>query len=402
MDTFVVYLPRYGYSQSFDYTTFIEKFPDSVITRALDLTHEKTIPLENVSVTPDILNILSQILTTQYPYVPPEYKKAMDYLGIDLPDPVYNPKYQEVLAKYHNFDLDALEGKNYSTLLDIAKETEFPELAQYVFSHTSPSDHSDEDYKFFQSLIESYSAYLRSFPPAYDQMGVMLLKNRNIFPLIQNEVLVYGRPPSLQHILDNRVANMLGAYVELQPGAIETYSLMDDILTGIKLQPEFYLEYIAMLLKIAPYISGSGFQSLLYGITTASYNGNLGEVKGYLGELGNLVDDFSSALTATALYRKHYDISQLIIDRELSYINGMFGESENEYDMEQLKEGISRFLADLSGIYTSHPEWVTPEGIQLVTSYFKYLTPEEQVSYKNYMRRRLQERGHGDLANYVI
>lgn len=46
MDTFTVILPRYNFSQPFDYTAFIAKFPDSFITRTLDLSGEKNIPLD--------------------------------------------------------------------------------------------------------------------------------------------------------------------------------------------------------------------------------------------------------------------------------------------------------------------------------------------------------------------
>lgn len=49
-----------------------------------------------------------------------------------------------------------------------------------------------------------------------------------------------------------------------------------------------------------------------------------------------------------------------------------------------LEKGISKWFADLNGVYTAHPKWITPEGLQLLVSNFKYLTPEEQVSYRNY------------------
>ncbi len=78
-DIFIVTLPQYNISIPFDYTQFIEKFPDSLITRTLDLTHEKDIPLDNPLVTPEVLQVLSRILTTgKYPYVPIQYEKSMD------------------------------------------------------------------------------------------------------------------------------------------------------------------------------------------------------------------------------------------------------------------------------------------------------------------------------------
>ena len=87
-------------------------------------------------------------------------KKALDYLGIDLPDVVYNPKYQQILRDYPDIDLDNLEGSNYQRLLTIAEQSQFPELAQYLFSHTNPVAHQDEDYKEFQISFHIQQKFL--------------------------------------------------------------------------------------------------------------------------------------------------------------------------------------------------------------------------------------------------
>ena len=70
METFTVSLPRYDITIPFDYMAFTKKFPDSLITLALQ-SGESDVPLDNPLVTPQVLNLLQEILTTgKYPYVP--------------------------------------------------------------------------------------------------------------------------------------------------------------------------------------------------------------------------------------------------------------------------------------------------------------------------------------------
>ncbi len=51
---------------------------------------------------------------------------------------------------------------------------------------------------------------------------------------------------------------------------------------NIKLHSEYYLEDLARLTAIAPYLSKTGIQVQLYGVMMASYNENIEEVKHYL------------------------------------------------------------------------------------------------------------------------
>ena len=134
MNTFTVFLSQHNVSFPFDHAKFIEKFPDSLLTRTLELTHDTQIELDHLLATSEVLQFLSQIQATgHYPYVPIEYKKSFDYLAIDLPDPIYDLKFQEILAQYPDIDLDNLKDPNYSALLNIAIAFEFPGLAEYVF-----------------------------------------------------------------------------------------------------------------------------------------------------------------------------------------------------------------------------------------------------------------------------
>ena len=312
METLVVVLPRYNYSLSFDTTRFLERFPDSLIAVTYENTHESVIPLDNPSVTSDVLTLLSQIITTgPYPYVPVQYKRSFDYLGIDLPDRVNNPKYQDVIKVFPDIDLDNLEGKNYIRVLDLELSMSFPELAQYVFAHTLPTAHSEDDYKIFQDIIQE------DITPSNEDVTLMLLRNRDIrrsiasgdiyqiFDNIQGNI---GRPYS---------PTVVVTFIKMFPQVIDNSEFVEWVLNQIRANPRNYPLYLSMLKQVGDYIPVDSDQYDLYQIITWILNGNRDELKSH-----NPIDNYiitthgyDQLLIYLALVYGHYDIAiQLLWD----------------------------------------------------------------------------------------
>ena len=88
-----------------------------------------------------------------------------------------------------------------------------------------------------------------------------------------------------------------------------------------------------MMIKITHDLQEKGVQFQLYGIMMASYNCDIKQAQQYLSNLTDLVDDFGPVWTYTALIKKCYDVADLLIRRELEYLNNMYGGSTNRYDI---------------------------------------------------------------------
>lgn len=370
MDTFTITLLGYDdYSLSFDYTSFIEKFPDSLITRALDLSHEKDIPIDNPIVTPEVLQVLSQIITTgTYPYTPIEYERALDYLNIDLPNPIYNPKYRDVLTSYPNINLDNLDSPNYSILLNVALEFQFQELAEYIFAHTNPNEHQQEDYTLFQTVLNS------QLTPILTQIGVMILENRNILSLLQGETLEsgpgwYQKPRSLISILKIPSPDLLKAYVKLNPFVIREYGIISTILDEIIEYPENYIKYAKMLFEIDQYTSRIGAEGNLINLFMASYHGDP-HILRYLSRSEDNIIYLGPVVAYTALITRHYETAQFIINRFFTYLREV-GEASDI-------TGIDEWFTTLTKLYISHPQWMTQEGRQLLRDNYRHLSEGSQ------------------------
>lgn len=135
-------------SYEFDANQFKETYPESMITATLNLTGERKIPLSNPIVTREILQILTEYMTTHdFPYIEPCHRKGLDYLGIDFPEFVYSPLYDSP-------DMPVVNSKTlddqYPVLMKCAQFPVFPELITYLIRH---SNHPETDRSLFNNLL---------------------------------------------------------------------------------------------------------------------------------------------------------------------------------------------------------------------------------------------------------
>lgn len=142
--SFTVHLPKYDYSQIFNRDKFISMFPDSLLAVAFTDPEEKEVSLENPSVTPYVLQFLSDVMTRTSPYVLPlDMTPASRYLLIPLLAVVSDPKYRMFREQYDYInilnpqDLDDM----YSEILNFAVMNEYPSLLSHLWDYTDYTDH---------------------------------------------------------------------------------------------------------------------------------------------------------------------------------------------------------------------------------------------------------------------
>lgn len=155
--SFSVSLPGHHFQVEYDYEKFTKEFPNSLITKALELCPgEKVVPLDNPVLTPTVFHVLEDILNTNtYSYVEwTQIQKQLDYLGIDLPEFVYSPVYRKFIRDYPiNVRKSEDLNKHYEQLLNLAAYNELLSLVDYMFEHTRSEDHTTTDANMFNHLV---------------------------------------------------------------------------------------------------------------------------------------------------------------------------------------------------------------------------------------------------------
>lgn len=186
-------IQRGGQSFPFERSKFLLMFPQSMIASVLqnDSTVE-TIELEEKSVTPRILEYLQNVVLFDEVFATPDLAsprsepliQAGRYLGIDLFEVVANPKYDDLINRYHVnlVDLNNITSKtNYIKMMIYAVTNDYPELVRYLFARTVPEQYLDQDQKLLSIAILQNNASL-----------VKLFLRRGVNPsqsfLSQNEV----------------------------------------------------------------------------------------------------------------------------------------------------------------------------------------------------------------------
>ncbi len=66
MSYFYIYLSNYGRTYRLDKSQFISRFPESMITQALNDPEVETINLSNQSIIPRIMNLINYIVSRGY------------------------------------------------------------------------------------------------------------------------------------------------------------------------------------------------------------------------------------------------------------------------------------------------------------------------------------------------
>ena len=361
-----VALPEYKYTQMYDLEAFMSMFPDSLITRTYEVTHDTTIPIDNPLVTPDILRLLDEIIRTKdYPYVDiPNAKRALDYLGIDLPDVVYNSKYQDFRKRYPYITLDNIDKiHNYYQSLTTAREMQFPELAQYLLQHSNPDEHIEANSQVFLDIINT-----KDVNPSFIDIASMIMN----LPSIQNKIreeyqeqVDYRDIKDINDIVDTIVdqgySKMLQAYLNalLDPSSYLIDNLMLRVIDNIIINPSHFADYIQMLISLSPYLSNPEIQlrsRYLYQAFSDVYSGDVKSATKSLSNLGRDIDIIGSSLLYTAVVRNNPQMFNLIIN----LYKQIFGHDYFAQNMYRLM--YNRFL----NTYQSQPQIHTPEFDRLV------------------------------------
>lgn len=376
MSTFIVSLPNYDYSQPFNTEAFIRLFPGSLITLALQ-SGEQVIPLENPAVTPEILQLLLGIITTQdIPYIStPGVKKALDYLGIDLPEFVYNPLYARLRQQHPNFTLSKVD-EYYRELMIYSIDRDLPELAQYILDNTGAELHRDEDNKLISYYIWDAKHAGR---PAYIEGA------DHILPLIVRE----RKTPSMQYHAIGAVSNGYIQLVDLINAQDYGSSVVTSAFGGITDDPEHYEKHIAMVEHVQGlpehYEKHIAMVEHVQGLAkawemrfTEAYRAILSDQLLGPQELP-YISQIIPALLYVAMFTGKYDTFRHLFTTSKKSGNA------------SVRNANETFLRS----YFNHPKIITPENLQLVKSLLSY-----GDLYQWY--EVLSRAGYTDYANFLL
>lgn len=325
---FTLVLPLHKYRKNFDTTQFTETFPESMVSLALQ-SGETIVELDHPIVTPEVIDLLYTIVSTSqypiptgirqvasptYPYVDPKLKKELDYLGIDLPAMVYNPKYRQIEGS----DLKKVD-VSYDTWLAWARKLHFPELAHYIFSVTSPDRHSGTDFHEFMSILRDDKSCEEDI-----QIAVMLLRDRNVRESAPDDDRAQNCHDStmFSRIMEKESPDLYISYFRKYPQAVDRWSMVWSMLHWMYSGSEYAL-YEQVLLQLGSYIRPDMKEYPLYQLFLAVVHGDLELVRKYLPALGHLEIYVHQGYTLTilALRHHHYDVAQLLINLAVDIVS---------------------------------------------------------------------------------
>ena len=288
-------------------------------------------------------------------------------MGIDLPDFVYDPAYSGFTQRHPELKLFTPEDLNahYGEILHQAVVEKFPALALYLFRQTNPKEHSEEDYKEFQSVLNKYPTVHSSNE---EYIAEMILRYRNIQPLLSAD------------IIDNDIHSAFSlGYNHLLPVMFQlfnrtpiNYTLnIPLIIRSIGMDPEHFQAYVDTLNLLVPYVNreipGEAYRN--YQLFNAIYNGDSKSVESLLGIYGGPKRHVSGYIW-TAILTHHPDIIPLFLNIE--------------------EEERLSFLYD----YVDHPTLITLEVLQLIGS----LSTQEE---RRVAIRKLRNAGYSDFARIL-
>ena len=323
---FTITLPEYSYTHTYDQRQFMERFPGSMITSALQ-SQESEIPISNPAVTPAVLSILDHILKDEtYPYVSIELRKALDYLCIDIPEVVSDPRYKVALEKYpKDFEQDSLKFKNHP-------------------------DH----YGLFLRILNTHPEDLVTALFLLDHFDI------NWWVEEDEEESPYGTTyRALELIYGNRYVEILEAFAGKYPSTVNSYGMIYSISEYLQKDMYNYQDYIRMFLILKPYfdVHHDWLEVIL-----SAYNGSLEVFKRNWKERawGSAEDNKISSFIA--LMEGHYDTAQFIIESSF-------------------KDGLTMgWFNSLFDLYVKSPKSITPQGIQILV---EFVPESDRAKYLN-------------------
>lgn len=366
METFTVTLPEYKFTIRFNTQDFVRLFPGSLIALALQ-SGENDIPLSNTMVTSEILQLLSQILTTQdYPYVSiPNAKQILDYLGIDLPEFVYDSKYGMFRRDNPGFSMPMLD-EWYTPILRYSIDTDFSELARYVLDHTDLELHQEDDIKLVQTNTKE-----GPYVSGGDHILPIIVTQRKLLPKIVTKYLVANVAERGYIELFDLIQ---GDTTDLRTPLSESIILIAS--SGISIDPEHFTEHVEMINHIR-----INYKDKLNTTDARYYDAFNKTITGKANKIFNPSSVYlmTSDLLYTALFMNHpisfgylYAVGVRSVSRDVKHANQLFLRS-----------------------YFSHPDIITPDNLRVV----KYnLTPQQQFEWAN----KLTQSGHMKLAQDLV
>lgn len=126
-----------GYAHEFKREEFLKYFPESMIGLALNDPEAEVIEIPNSCITPEILKILSHIVSTGCipPYSPIDMKEAARYLLIDLLEVIGDPKYRLFRLAHPEINLLDME-KDADAALYYSIREGYTSLGVYILAHS--------------------------------------------------------------------------------------------------------------------------------------------------------------------------------------------------------------------------------------------------------------------------
>ena len=390
--SFVISLPN-EYQQQFNTMEFLQMFPGSLPALTLQ-SGENEVPLENPLVTPNVLQLLQDVITTQsYPYIGDvKIQRALDYLGIDFPEFVYDPRYGDLLKMIPDLDWN----RDYYPILKYAVDQNFLSLAQYLFSMISPEEHLKDDFKIVNYILglpvdELKYIYGRYIPSTNEREEILLM-------LLQDRKVPVNPKSIYQSVSNHGYVNVLKYLNDVAPSQ-DYVVYLPYILRWIGSYPENFnrlAETIYYLGDLIPMYAGQPLMqqsTRVYTIFNDVYTGNLDDLKQqYLGnEYPFIFDlrDLSQALLLTALFTRHYDVFNYLMEQLETIENiGPFKGSQ------RAREAYVYSVNAFTDTYFNHPELITRENLKVVRP---YIIPGKVPTYIN----QLYTKGYPKLARLL-
>lgn len=331
------------FSITYDEKAFLDRFPGSLISNTVDLTGENVVDLSHPDVTPTHLQILQDILNNEVlPQLNPNLQKGFNYLGIDIPEIMFTPEYTQffVYPNINLLDLRQLD-RRYSQLMLYALEfgrDDYP-FIRYLFHHTDPDRHSEQDFQAFTSfkLVYIWSENVH-------RILLALLRDRNVISFIK-ERLPRPNDIGLADIVGLGYPDVLRLYVEgLSIPSEVVGGDLGKLIEAITYDPEHFPQYIQ---AIVDFIRHYPVNPEMYNLFRAMYTGDISLIS-----KESKIDDtrVTEGLLYTAILANHPEAFNALLS------TGSRARSR----------GIARkfFLA-----YVKHPKVINADMLRIILPY---------------------------------
>ena len=355
-------------------------FPDSLITTTLNLTHELDIPLDNSLVTPDILQLLEYVVTNKdYPYIPdPKVGVSLDYLGIDFPDIVYDPRYIPFREAFPDLDWNNLD-QNYDRIMEYAVNNNFPELSQYLLEHSHPEEHTSYNEQVFTDIIDSRNKPL--------SIATLLVPHIDVPEVLRRYVEFYA----LYVLIATGYLPLIQAVAQYYPEWIRSMSyVIPEIAERFLEDPIHITDYMEMIQVLY-----SSDQQVLAQLILNVYQGQIDDVRQILDETNLIIigrkvslSYIIPAILYISILNKDYDMLKLLLQVLRQYTNFMYSTGGTVY--------TNRWFIQLIQILFNDVEYITPEVVSLIVEEginradLSENVETENIATKSYLRELLR------------